>query len=134
MERILREIFYALEAWILNENKRRHERGGFSFPKCEVRLLGQMSLIANEKVAATLRLIATLDLDAHLEQMDYQIKKRMVELLNEKNLTYDEDSEKIWLPPDSEFLELYTFNSLMVSMLDPESALVSKAVKAQKKE
>ncbi len=133
MQDVLETVFKDLDDWITKANTARREDGGFGFPKCEVRVLGQMSLLANKKVSAVLKLIGTLDLDAHLEKMDYSIKRKMIELLKRHNLTYDEDSEKIWLSPGSKFEELYKLSNLSVYILDPESALVSKAVKAKDK-
>lgn len=92
-----------------------------------------MSLLANQKVSAFLNLVGTMDIDAHLEKVDHLIKMKMVKLFNEHHFVYDEDSEKVWLPPKCKFEKLFGFNNLEVSVLDPESALVSKAIKAREK-
>ena len=130
---LLKTLFEDLDAWIATENVRRHGNGDFAFRKCEIKLLGQMSLLANEKVNAILKLVGTVDLDAHLEQMDHLIKMKMIELLNKNKLVYDEDSEKIWIPRGSQFQALHKLDNLLVSIIDPESALVSKAIKAKYK-
>jgi hypothetical protein len=98
-----------------------------------VKLLGQISLLANEKVSAVLNLVGTVDLDAHLEKMEFPVKRKMLELLKDRNLVYDEDSEKIWIPPGSKFENFLKFDNLSVFRLDPESVLVSKAIKAKQK-
>ena len=49
------------------------------------------------------------------------------------NLAYDELSKEIWLPERSTFLPYYRTESLLVSYLDPISALTSKAIKAKEK-
>ena len=133
MQKILEVIFRNLDQWIESENSQRRQDGGFALPKCEVKLLGQMSLLANTKVVATLSLVGTVDMDAKLEKMDHAIKRKMIELLKANNLVYDEDSEKIWLPTGSRFETLFKLKTLKVSIVDPESALVSKAVKAKEK-
>lgn len=49
------------------------------------------------------------------------------------NLTYDKDSDLIFIPKGSKFCSFASFKNLVVEVIDPESALVSKAVKAPEK-
>lgn len=129
---VLEKLFRNLDAWVDAENSDREESGARKIPKSKVILLGQMCLLVDEKVAATLNLVQTGDLDAKL-RMDYPVKKKLIELLAEHGLVYDEDSEKIFIPKGSTELSLFEFKNIIVKRLDPESALVSKAVKAPMK-
>lgn len=133
MIEVLKRLFRELDLWITRENESRDKEGVFKFRKCEIKLLGQMSLLANERVSAWLDLVGTRDLDADLGNIEHPIKRRMIELLKANRLEYDEDSEKIWLPAGKKFEVLFRFKNLTVSILDPESALVSKAIKAKEK-
>lgn len=129
---MLEKIFFNLNARISEMNHDRRREGLLDLPKAEVALLGQMSLLAQERVAAVLALTQTVDLDAKLK-MDHIIKLELKSLLAEANLTYDEDSHLIWLPKTAKFLELFDFACVAIKCVDAESALVSKAVKAPTK-
>jgi phage antirepressor YoqD-like protein len=125
----LKQIFVDLDVWIESENVDRNDSGAQKLPKCQVTILGQMCLLVDEAVSAVLNLAQTGDLDAKLK-MDFPVKKKLTELLAEHGLIYDEDSEKIFIPKGSKELPLFEFKNITVKRLDPESALVSKAVKA----
>ena len=91
-----------------------------------------MSLMADEKISAILTLAQTVDLDALLK-MDQQIKIEFKALLQKAGLVYDEDSYLIWLPKDASFETLFELSQITIKVVDAESALVSKAVKAPDK-
>jgi hypothetical protein len=101
-------------------------------PRGEIRLLGQMSLLANESVSARIHLAETGDMDALL-RAEYVFLRELKPLLRENGFIYDESSEEIWIPEGAHFEELFDFPNLRVVRLDAESALVSKAVKAADK-
>lgn len=113
-------------------NLTRREEGLLPLGKAEVRLLGQMSLLANEKASLLLSLARTADLDALLT-MNHLLKDELKKLLKKEGLLYDEDSHLIWIPEGAKFDGLFTFANVTVLAIDPESALVSKAVKAPEK-
>ena len=52
----LKAIFEELNDRIQLINEQRRAEGSFAYPKSEITLLGQMSLLANEKVLASLSL------------------------------------------------------------------------------
>lgn len=129
---VLEQLFLKLDAWIDIENNHREESGAGKLAKCQATILEQMSLLVDAKVSAILNLAQTGGLDAKLK-MDFLVKKKLKELLAEQGLIYDEDSEKIFIPKGSKELPLFKFNNITVKRLDPESVLVSKAVKAPEK-
>jgi hypothetical protein len=88
--------------------------------------------MSHEQVSAYLSLVQTNDLDALLK-MEYVVKVEFKKLLNEVGLIYDEDSYLIWVPPGARFDPLFDFETVEVHIIDAESALVSKAVKAPEK-
>jgi hypothetical protein len=114
------------------ENLRRREDGILLIPKAEVTLLGQMSLLLNDRVSMVLSLAQTGDMDAHL-RMEHFAKQELKKLLQARGWIYDEDSDFIWLPSDSTYEDLFHFDTVKVRVIDSESALVSKAVKAPEK-
>ncbi|NDC22904.1 MAG: hypothetical protein EB078_11295 [Proteobacteria bacterium] len=125
-------IFKELNERVDFINKERLVEGGLRVSKAEVRLLGQMSLLVNKKVSAILSLAQTADIDAQLD-MDSVVKKELTSILKKYGLIYDEDSKLIWIPPGAKFEILFDLKNVVVKSIDPESALVSKAVKAPEK-
>lgn len=108
------------------------QNGAALISRAEVIILGQTSLLSQPKLTIDLELAQTGDLDAKL-RCDSFIKRKLKELLPHYGLIYDEDSELIFLPKDSQFYKFGKYKNIDVSVIDPESALVSKAVKAPEK-
>lgn len=131
-KKLLRKIFEALDLRIQTLNRERAAAGLILIPDCEITILGQMSLLANEKAALVLALAQTADMDAYLV-MDHLAKEEFRKILKDQNLIYDDDSHLIWIPPAAKFEILFKFSHTTVKAIDPESALVSKAVKAPAK-
>lgn len=132
MKETLLEVFTKLDQSVEKENLRRRNDGVLPLKRSKVIILGQMSLLVDSKVAARLALAQTGDMDAKLD-MDFFVKQELKKFLAEKGLVYDEDSDKIFIPKNSSELELFEFRNVVVKRLDPESVLVSKAVKAPDK-
>ncbi len=132
MEEKIKLIFETLNQLIDQENTERREDGRYLLKAGEIRILGQMSLLLNEKVSSILTLAQTADMDAKIT-LDYFVKSNLKKLLVENGFIYDEDSDLVWIPPHASFIKLYEFRYLTIYIIDPESALVSKAVKAPKK-
>jgi hypothetical protein len=65
--------------------------------------------------------------------MDHAIKQELQVILESRGLLYDEDSPLIWIPPGSTFNSIFDLMHVTVRAIDPESALVSKAIKAPAK-
>lgn len=128
----LKTIFERLDVRIAELNQERRSEGMLGAVGVEIRLLGQMCLLANPRVSAILHLAQTADVDAFL-QMDSFVKDEWKKLLSEAGLVYDEDSTLVWIPENAKFDPLFAMKNLTVLALDPESALVSKAVKAPEK-
>jgi hypothetical protein len=128
----LKTVFQSLDARIAELNRERRAEGMLGATAVEIRLLGQMCLLANPRVSAVLHLAKTADVDAFL-QMDSFVKEELKKLLAEVGLVYDEDSTLIWIPEGAMYEPLFAMANLAVLALDPESALVSKAVKAPEK-
>lgn len=98
----------------------------------ELRIVGQMSLLLNPKVNSRLRLFATRDVDA-LILGERSVRTLLKMALKERNFAFDDLSTEIWIPDGATSEVLRTHDLLVCSVLDPISALVSKAVKAKEK-
>jgi hypothetical protein len=128
LEALFKELDVRMEAI----NLERRNEGAMTVSRAEVKILGQMSLLANEKVSMLLTLAQTADMDALLI-MDSVLKEELKQLLKKYGLVYDEDSYLIWIPNGAAFEALFDFKNVTVKVIDPESAVVSKAVKAPEK-
>lgn len=127
-------IFKELDERILTENKERKETGAARIDPVEVRILGQVTLLANKMVAEILPLQMTNELDATITKTQGFVTKVLTkEILPKYDLELDTDSNLVWIPPESHFELFWDSKFVMVKLLDPESALVSKAVKAKEK-
>ncbi len=128
----LHEIFAELDRRIEILAKERVETGGLKIAKAEIRVLGQMSLLANTEVSSQIALAETADLDALL-RTEYIVERELRRILKDHGFIYDESSNEIWIPAGARFEALFEFPNVVVTRIDPESALVSKAVKAKEK-
>ena len=98
------------------ENLQRLKDGTLAIPKSEVLILGQMSLMVNESVSTILNLIQTADMDAKL-RMDSFAKTKLISLLEENGLVYDEDSHLIWIPEKAKEIEVFKFKNIKVKLI-----------------
>lgn len=128
----LQEIFRELDQRIERMAEDRAESGGLKITRAEVKVLGQMSLLSNDAVSSQIALAETGDLDALLKT-EYIIERELRAILKEHGLVYDESSGEIWIPPGARFEPLFDFKHVVVTRLDAESALVSKAIRAKEK-
>jgi len=134
MKDLLIAIFKELSDWIEAYNLELDPDDFGKLKPVEVRILGQMTLLANDVAANILTLQRTNDLDAVIEKNDWNIKRILdKEILRKHGLELDPQSDDIWIPPGAKYHLLQDFKNVRLKLLDAESALVSKAVKARKK-
>lgn len=127
-------IFKELNDRITAENAERDETGALKLRPVEVRIFGQVTLLANDMVARELPLQMTNDLDAVIEKTQGFVTKVLKEeILPKYGLELDSDSVLVWVPPGSTYELFWDSKYVRVKLLDPESALVSKAIKAKEK-
>jgi hypothetical protein len=100
--------------------------------KVKDQLLEIFNAINSADLTYDLNLIQTGDVDA-LIQADYFYKSELKKILPKYGFIYDEDSPYIFIPEDSHFNSFASLSLIEVDVIDPESALVSKAVKAPEK-
>ena len=132
MRNLIEKIFTDLNQAVELENIQRLKDGTLRVPKSQILIFGQMSLMVNESVSTILNLIQTADMDAKL-RMDSFTKTKLISLLEENGLVYDEDSHLIWIPEKAQEIEVFKFKNIKVKLIDAESALVSKAIHAPQK-
>lgn len=132
MKNELIKVFTELNKRVENENKERDLRGARRIPQTRIEILDQTSLLLQPELTVKLTLAQTGDLDAQL-QADHFVKQNLKEILPDYGFIYDEDSFLIFIPEGSHFSTFLALAVIEVVVIDPESALVSKAVKAPEK-
>lgn len=132
MRVVLMEIFNKLNDQLEADNAERREESSRLIQKALIKILGQTSLLIQPELTYQLSLVQTGDLDAKLDA-EHAVKTRLKEILPEYKFIYDEDSEMVFIPDGSSFAEFVDLSMVKVLVIDPESALVSKAVKAPDK-
>ncbi len=126
---MLKNIFKTLDKWIAEENKARRTDGALEIDKAEFRVLGQTALLESQ---LELHLIATQDVDAYVKAQQ-EVYKKLDELLKAEGKHLDPDWRQIWMPEETEYDELYTGKLVTALIAKPEYVLISKALKAPKK-
>jgi hypothetical protein len=129
MKDILLKIFTELNEQIRIENHERKDSGVPPIGRATVTVLGQVSLLAQPELTSQLHLAQTGDLDAQMK-CEHFVKSALKKILPKYQMIYDDDSPLIFIPEGSHFSHLGKFDWIDLKVIDPESALVSKAVKA----
>lgn len=132
MKEQLITIFNTLNDQIITENNERRDNGSRLIAKSKIHVLGQTSLLVQPEFTYELSLTQTGDLDALLEAENF-VKERLKIILLENGFVYDEDSPYIFIPTKTKYSNFLMLPTLEVVVIDPESALVSKAVRAPEK-
>jgi len=123
--------------------ERRNEGNSYSRPTLEFKIVGQaailLSTFANELTKEGVLLTSTSEIDAitipqaHAWPRFHDIRS----ILERKGIPFDDLSDQIWMPSETEYTQIYpnddSFTMLTVLIADSESVLISKAVKAPKK-
>ena len=132
MKEKLGAVFKLLENQIQVENRDRLISGSPAISRSRIEILGQTSLLIQPELTYGLSLAQTGDLHAVL-RADHFVKQSLKKILPTYEFIYDEDSPLIFIPEQSRFFPFLNLSMLEVVVIDPESALVSKAVKAPEK-
>jgi hypothetical protein len=126
------EILESLDAALVAESAQREKDGVPGLSRACIQILGQMSLVLNPDVAKRLELFATQDVDAVIRG-DWIVTRLFKAALEAQNLQFDFHSTDIWLPPDAKYIPIFSGQMIDCEILDPVSALTSKAIKAPDK-
>jgi hypothetical protein len=129
-------FFEQTERELREELEIRKELGDERSIHGEIILLGQLSLLANQSIKkdllSELKLFATTDIDV-LVKGEWVIQKALRKISKQFNLEFDELSSEIWIPADAQFIAIYEGEIITVKAIDPESAILTKAIKAKEK-
>ncbi|MBI3018116.1 MAG: hypothetical protein HYY62_09060 [Deltaproteobacteria bacterium] len=123
---MLKEVLKELDVWVRNENKERSSQGTLLLRKTIIRILGQTALL---EAKLQLEMVGTVDVDAYIEG-EHVVRKQFDELLQKRKHHLDPDSEKVWMPPETEYQIFYQGECIDGFLAHPDDVLISKALKA----
>jgi len=126
---MLKKIFKKLDNWIGEQNVERQEEGMLSISACEIKVIGQTALLEAE---ITLHIPATVDVDVFANYEDL-VRRKFAELLKENGKELDPVGHEAWMPKETEYEIFFDGKWLKAYLANPEYVLLSKAMKAPKK-
>lgn len=121
-----------LDHEVLQLNIERDAQSLPHYPSAKIQILGQMSLVLNTDLVSQLSLFATQDVDAIIKG-EWIVTSLFKRALEKRALQLDFLSSEIWLPPDAKYIPIFSGKCVECEILDPISALTSKAIKAPQK-
>ena len=110
-------------------NRELREEGALEIPRFFIKILGQTALI---EARLDLTLFATLYIDAYANFNSYA-KTLFSKLLEKHGLFYDELSNEIWMPVETEYKLIFKGETFDGFLAKPEFVLLSKLLKAPDK-
>lgn len=126
---MLLEIFKKLDRWIIQENEKARDEGARLIAHAEFKILGQAALL---EAQLSLELAQTGDVDAYTNAT-HLVLHHLDELLFGYGMHLDKLSDEIWMPEETTYSSVYKGEYIEMLIAVPEYVLVSKALKAPRK-
>lgn len=126
---MLKEVATQLDAWIVQQNQQLRAEGLPGYAPCTIKIIGQTALM---EAAVELTLASTMDVDVRGE-LEFPIRQQLELLLSAVGRSLDPVAHEAWMPRETKFQALYSGTFVNVFIADPESVLLSKALKAPEK-
>ena len=126
---MLVEIAEELDHWAVAKSAADRRDGLLGMKPCRIRLLGQMALF---ELGINLPLAATNDVDVHANY-EHAMQQEFARLLSAKGKILDPLGNEVWMPKETRYRTLYKGELVRLDLADEESILLSKALKAPRK-
>jgi hypothetical protein len=126
---MLREIAEQLDDFVLAYNAEARREGLLALPPCVIKLLGQTALMESK---ISLALAATNDVDVHADY-HFAIEQEFRRLLALQGRELDPLGGEAWMPRETNYRPLFAGRFVTLLVADVESILLSKALKAPRK-
>lgn len=123
---MLSKIAQKLDYWIVAQNLEAQTEGLPLLRPCRIRVLGQMALLEG---SAPLPLTVTNDVDVYADYA-YAIECEFRRLLEQEGKSLDPSGNEVWMPRETQYSTLFKGRYVTLQIADPESVLLSKALKA----
>jgi hypothetical protein len=118
-----------LDAWIVERNLEARAEGLPTVRPCTIRVLGQAALF---ETGIRLTLAATKDVDVRADYED-TVRREFERLLAREGRELDPFGHEVWMPEETRYSELFAGKFVRLLLAEPEAVLVSKALKAPRK-
>ncbi|MEY4630999.1 MAG: hypothetical protein RIQ81_1119 [Pseudomonadota bacterium] len=125
----LATIFEQLDQWVMAENKNATVEGIRLLPKSLFRVVGQAALL---EAKVEFNVAATVDVDV-LNNAKHEVVAKLSELLLAEGLELDPLSNEIWMPLETQYVEIFKGDWVTSLRAETEFIMVSKALKAPAK-
>jgi hypothetical protein len=118
-----------LDAWVVDRNLEARAAGLLSMRSCTIRVLGQTALF---EAGVPLTLAATKDVDVRADYED-GVRREFERLLAREGRELDPLGHEIWMPEETRYSELFVGSFVRLLLAESDAVLVSKALKAPRK-
>jgi hypothetical protein len=126
---VLIEIAEQLESFIVRQNLEARSAGLLGLRPCVIKLLGQAALL---EAKVPLTLAATKDVDVFADY-DFAVEKEFRRLLALRGRELDSLGGEVRMPRETTYQPLFVGRFVELLVADAESVLVSKGLKAPRK-
>src|SRR6478609_11347828 len=126
---MLVEIAERLETFVVERNLEARREGLLALRPCVIKLLGQTALLEAE---VPLTLALTNDVDVYADY-EFAIEQEFRRLLASKGRELDSVGREIWMPQETIYQPLFVGKYVTLLVADAESVLLSKGLKAARK-
>ncbi|HKO47631.1 MAG TPA: hypothetical protein VJV79_07905 [Polyangiaceae bacterium] len=126
---MLIEVAERLETFVIERNLEARSEGTLALKPCVIKLLGQTALL---EAKVSLTLAATNDVDVYADY-EFAVEQEFRRLLATTGHALDPLGGEIWMPAETTYQPLFVGHCVTLLVADAESVLVSKALKAARK-
>ena len=126
---MLVEIAERLETFVVERNLEARREGLLALRPCVIKLLGQVALL---EAKISLTRAATKDVDVHADY-EFAIEQEFRRLLASRGRELVSLGSEVWMPAETTFQPLFAAHFVTLLVADAESVLLSKALKAPRK-
>jgi hypothetical protein len=126
---VLVEVAELLESFVVQRNLEARSEGLLSLRGCAIKLLGQAALL---EAKVPLTLAATKDVDVYADY-DFAVEQEFRRLLAVRGRELDSLGGEVWMPEETTYQPLFVGRFVELRVADAESVLVSKGLKAPRK-
>ena len=126
---MLVEVAQRLESFVVERNLDARSEGLLALRPCVIKVLGQTALL---EAKVSLTLAATNDVDVYADY-EFAIEQEFRRLLAARGRDLDALGSEVWMPTETTFQALFEGHFVTLLVADAESVLLSKGLKAARK-
>lgn len=120
---MLGKIASKVDMWAVEQNQKTNFDNLKPIPKTEIYIVGQTALL---EAKLSIAIAATMDVDSYTE-LNYQLRVKFDELLQEEGRHLDPVGHEAWMPEETKYKSLYKGKLISLSIAEPVYIILSKA-------